>query len=97
MKVKPGFEGLCYCGTDPTGRGGILRIALGDMSQEQLRGWLRMDYETASRYIQGAVRQPVKAEKIDNQPGAPLPKKPKYEAETDREKDSTRNKPETTK
>ena len=91
MKVKPGFEGLCYCGTDPTGRGGILRIALGDMSQEQLRGWLRMDYETASRYIQGAVRQPVKAEKIDNQPGAPLPKKPQYEAETDREKEHPAN------
>jgi len=92
MKAKPGFEGLCYIGTDPTGRGGILRIALGDMSQEQLRGWLRMDYETASRYIDGATKQPVKAEKIDNQPGAPLPKKPTYEAETDREKDSTSTK-----
>jgi len=96
MKAKPGYEGLCYIGTDPAGRGGILRIALADMTSEQLRGWLSIDYDTASQYIEGAVRQPVKAEKIDNQPGAPLPKKPTYEAETDREKTSTRNKPQAT-
>ena len=91
MRIRPGLEGMCYVGACPSGQGGTIRIALGDMSAAQLRGWLRIDYGTASRYIEGAVRIPEKKETIDNQPGAPLPKKPQYEAETDREKEHPAN------
>ncbi len=87
MRVRNGFEGLCYVGTDPANQGGTIRIVLGDMSIEQLRGWLRNDYTTASKYVEEIEPLPeIEPDKVDNQPGAPLPKKPQYEAETNAKK-----------
>ena len=78
-KVRKGFEGACYVGIDPSTLSGVVRLSLGAMTEKQLTGWLRMDYQTASKYIDG---EPSKEhiEKIDNEPGAPLPQIPSYEA-----------------
>ena len=78
-KVRKGYEGACYVGIDPSTLSGVVRMTLGAMTEKQLTGWLRMDYETASKYIDGEPSQ-VHIEKIDNEPGAPLPQKPQHEA-----------------
>lgn len=76
---------MCYVGTDLTGRGTVRRIALHDMTEEEMRGWLQMDYPRASRYIdeegETLIAPPIPA--IDNQPGAPLPQLPKNETDQD--------------
>ena len=83
MRIRPGCEGLCYVGADLTGRGGVRRIALCNMTEEEMRGWLQMDYPRASRYIdeegETLIMPPIPA--IDNQPGAPLPQLPTNETD----------------
>ena len=82
MIIRPGCGGLCYVGTDPAGRGGVIRIALADMTEEQMRGWLEIDEARASKYIdsEGETIEAVFTP-LDNQPGQPLPEKPTNEAD----------------
>lgn len=82
MRIRPGCGGLCYVGADPAGRGGVIRIALAEMTQEQMRGWLAMDEARASKYInsEGETIEVV-ITTIDNQPGQPLPEKPQHETD----------------
>ena len=81
MRIRPGCGELCYVGADPAGRGGVRRIPLHSMTEEEMRGWLQMDYPRASRYIdeegETLIMPPIPA--IDNQPGAPLPKLPTHD------------------
>lgn len=85
MRIRPGCGGLCYVGIDPAGRGGVIRIALAEMTIEQMRGWLAMDEARASKYIdsEGETVEAV-IYIIDNQPGQPLPEKPQYENKASR-------------
>ena len=81
MKIRPGFEGLCYVGADPSTGVGVVRLALGQMTEKQMRGWMQIDPSRASLYIdtEGKDVEPAPIPVIDNNAGAPLPQIPTNE------------------
>lgn len=71
-------KGVVYTGVDPTGRSGMIRVLIEEMTREQLAAWCLIDAATASQYVnpdalKGTV---VDLPSIDNEPEKPLPKLP---------------------
>ena len=75
-------KGAVYIGQDPTG-GGFVRLPVVDMTPEQLAAWLLIDRVTALRYVDPTALPVYRAPKIDNAPGAPLPKLPAHNEPSD--------------
>lgn len=82
-------KGAVYVGQDPTG-GGFIRLPVVDMTPEQLAAWLLIDRASALRYVDPTALPVYRAPKIDNAPGAPLPKLP---AHNEPSEDTTEGKP----
>lgn len=74
-RVRTGHETLQYFGKDllEPDNGEIIRIAIGKMSEEQLKAWLSLCPKTARQHVLGPV--PGVAVR-DNHPNAALPAKP---------------------
>jgi len=70
--VVPGKEGQIYLGADPVTRSGMIKVKVGEMSEEQLAAWLNMNPKTAAAFVVG----PDVNGKKDNTPEKALPKKP---------------------
>lgn len=66
-------KGAVYIGQDPTG-GGFIRLPVEQMTKEQLAAWLAIDPTTALRYFDPTKVGRYTPPRIDNAPGAPLPK-----------------------
>jgi hypothetical protein len=69
----PFSKGAVYTGQDPTGRG-FIRVPVERMTPEQLAAWFAIDPATARRYFDPTKVGRYAPPKIDNAPGAPLPK-----------------------
>lgn len=71
-------RGVVYTGIDPTGRSGMIRVLVEEMTREQLAAWLAIDAATASRYVNPAALKDTAVDlpTIDNEPAKPLPKLP---------------------
>ena len=66
-------KGAVYTGQDPTGAG-FIRLPVEQMTREQLGAWFAIDPATARRYFDPTKVGRYTAPKVDNAPGAPLPK-----------------------
>jgi hypothetical protein len=71
-------KGVVYTGVDPTGRSGMIRVLVEEMTREQLAAWCLIDAATASQYVNlDALKDTVvDLPSIDNEPEKPLPKLP---------------------
>lgn len=71
-------KGVVYTGVDPTGRSGMIRVLVEEMTLEQLAAWYLIDAATVSGYvILDALKDTVvDLPSIDNEPEKPLPKLP---------------------
>jgi hypothetical protein len=79
-------KGAVYVGQDPTG-GGVIRLPIELMTPEQLAAWVAIDPATALRYVDPTKIPRYRAPRIDNAPGAPLPKLPKDDNRATKAKD----------
>lgn len=73
-RVIPGRESQFYIGKNPATGDGLLKKKLGDFSQEELEGWVKMNPETSREFVQvsgGTGGQALKQE------AKQLPKPPK--------------------
>ena len=71
-------KGVVYTGVDPTGRSGMIRVLVEEMTREQLAAWYLIDAATVSGYVNSAALKDIVLDlpTIDNEPEKPLPKLP---------------------
>lgn len=71
-------KGVVYTGIDPTGRSGMIRMLVEEMTLEQLAAWYLIDAATVSGYVNPAALKDtvIDLPTIDNEPAKPLPKLP---------------------
>ena len=51
MIVREKSKLMIYVGADPTGKAGILKKAIGDFTQEELRGWHNVNPISVSQHV----------------------------------------------
>jgi hypothetical protein len=51
MIVREKSKLMIYVGVDPTGKAGILKKAIGDFTQSELRGWYSANPTSVSQHV----------------------------------------------
>jgi hypothetical protein len=51
MIVREKSKLMIYVGVDPTGKAGILKKAIGDFTQAELRGWYDANPKSVSQHV----------------------------------------------
>lgn len=51
MIVREKSKFMIYVGADPTGKAGILKKAIGDFTQAELRGWYSANPTSVSQHV----------------------------------------------
>lgn len=51
MIVREKSKFMIYVGADPTGKAGILKKAIGDFTQAELRGWYNANPTSVSQHV----------------------------------------------
>ena len=51
MIVREKSKFMIYVGADPTGKAGILKKAIGDFTQAELRGWYNANPASVSQHV----------------------------------------------
>jgi len=51
MIVRDKSKLMIYVGNDPTGKAGILKKAIGNFTQEELRGWHSVNPASVSQHV----------------------------------------------
>ncbi len=77
----PSAIGAVYVGADPTS-GRFVRLAVTEMTPEQVAAWLLIAPATARLYVDPKRVAPATLRPFDNQPGAPVPQLPRRDEQT---------------